>query len=216
VNTSGIVAWASPITGTYAVTAKATDITTGLNGSAVYTVTIAAPTPPTVTSANINGTAGSALSFSVSVSSPNPVSFALSSAPSGMSISTSGVVSWSSPIAGTYAVKVTATDTKTGLAGNGTYTITIAPAGPVIKTTPMVGVAGKPLSGTITISDATSTSVSITISGIPMGMTFSVSGSVITASWAKPVTGNYTLQIQARDANGKTASATLPVTVSAQ
>ena len=215
VNSTGVVSWPSPVAGSHTVTVKVTDATTGLSGSGVYPIVIAAPSPPTVTSASISGTVGVSLSFSVSVSAPDPVTFALSGAPAGMTIAASGVITWPTPVAGTVAVTIIASDTKTNLTGRGIYTVTITQAGPVIKTAPMTGVAGKPMTGTITFTDATSNSLAIGISGVPPGMLFSISGPVITASWAKPVTGNYTLQIRAQDANGKTANASVPVTVTA-
>jgi hypothetical protein len=215
VSTAGVVNWASPIVGSYNVTANATDTTTGLSGTGVYSIAIAAPLPPTVTPGSINGTAGSSLSFSVSVSAPNAVSFALTGAPAGMTIASSGVISWPTPIAGAYAVTVIATDTKTNLTGKGVYTVTIAVAGPVIKVSTMNGVAGKSMSGTISITDSTANGFGVTISGFPNGITFSASGAVITASWAKPVTGSYAMQIRVQDSNGKTASASVPITVTA-
>ena len=168
---------------------------------------------PVVSSASISGIVGSALSFTVSVTAAHPVTFALSNAPSGMAVNTSGVVSWPKPVAGSFAVTIVATDTKTNLTGKGVFTVTIAQAGPIIMTAPMSGVAGRPMSGTITITDATSSSLAIGISGVPIGMSFSNSGLTITASWAKPVTGSYVLQVLAQDANGKKASASFPVTV---
>jgi subtilase family serine protease len=215
ISTAGVVNWASPIVGTYSVTVKATDTTTGLSGTGVYSVTIAAPRPPIVAPGSINGTAGVTLSFGVSVSAPNAVSFGLSGAPAGMTIAASGVVGWPTPVTGTYAVTVIATDTKTNLTGRGVYTITIAVAGPVIRVSAMTGVAGKPISGTITITDATANGFAVTISGFPSGITFSPNGPVITATWAKPITGSYIMQIGVRDSNGKTASASVPITVTA-
>jgi subtilase family serine protease len=215
VSSAGVVSWAAPTVGTHDVTVKVTDTTTGLSGSGVYTIAIAAPTPPTIASGSISGTAGSSLSFSVAVSASNPVSFALSSAPVGMTVAASGIITWPVPVAGTYTVTITATDTKTTLTGRGVYTITIASPGPVIKTAAISGVAGKPLSGTITITDATSGSISVMISGVPVGMSFSSAGPVITANWAKPITGSYTMQIKAQDSNGRTASGSVVMTVTA-
>jgi hypothetical protein len=132
-----------------------------------------------------------------------------------VTIAASGVVSWPAPIAGTYAVTIIATDTKTNLAGKGVYTVTIAVAGPAIKVSPMNGVVGTPMSGSISITDSTANGFRVTISGFPNGITFSASGTVITASWAKPVTGSYTMQIGVLDSNGKSASASVPITVTA-
>ena len=215
VSSGGIVSWPSPVAGVYHVTVKVTDTTTGLSGSGAYTITITAPLPPIVSSGSVTGTAGLPLSFSVSVSAPNPVTFALSGAPSGMTVASSGVVSWLNPLAGKFAATIVATDTKTQLIGKSVYTITITQAGPVIQAAPMNGIAGKPMGGTITITDATSNSLAIGISGVPIGMTFSNSGSVIAASWSKPVVGSYTMALRVQDGNGKTASASVLVTVTA-
>lgn len=204
-------------------TPNATALLSTLSGLTVQTA-------PVVAAASISGKAGTALSFTVAVTASNAVTYTLSGAPSGMSISSAGVVSWATPVAGTYSVTVTAKDSKTGLSGQGVYTVTIAAAtstttttttttagsGPVIKATTMSGVAGRALSGTISITDATSKSISVSISGAPLGMSFQVSGMQIVANWASPQTGSYTLKVVATDGNGASASLSVPVTVNAR
>lgn len=220
---TGAVTWTSPVAGTYTVTVTARDTLTGLSGQAVYTVNIAAapaPSAPAVGSATISGKVGTALSFVVSTSAPNPVSYTLAGAPTGMVISTTGVVSWPTPVAGSYSVVVTAKDTQTGLVGKGTWTVQVsgatAVAGPTINAPAMTGVAGKALSGKVTFTAPGASSLQITVSGAPMGMGFSISGLTLTASWPKPVTGLYSLKVTVVDSSGKTASATVPVTITAQ
>lgn len=188
-------------------------------------------TAPVVTAAAISGKVGTALSFTASVTASNAVTYALTGAPSGMSISSAGVVSWAAPVAGTYSVTVTAKDSVNGLSGSGVYSVVIAAAssttttttttttisgGPVIKAAAITGVANRALSGTISISDATSKSVSVSISGAPLGMTFQVNGMQITATWATPKVGSYTLKVVATDGNGASAAASIPVTVTAR
>lgn len=216
ISTAGVVTWATPVAGSYAVTVTAKDSKTGLSGQGVYTVTVAAPQAPTVGTATVSGKPGVALSFSVAFTAPNPVTYTLSGAPAGMAINSAGVISWANPVLGTYAVTVTAKDTKTGLTGQGVYTVKIVTAGPVITAPAITGVAGKPLSGTISIADPGATSLSVSISGAPLGMFFSVSGMNFTAYWASPVTGSYTLSITVVDAAGLSAKATVPVTVNAK
>ncbi len=212
---TGVLGWTSPVLGTYTATVTARDSKTGLSGLGSVKLSIAAPSPPAVGSATVSGRVGSPLSFAVAVTATNPVSYALVAAPAGMTVSSAGVVSWPSPTAGSFAVKVTATDTRTGLAGQGTYTVTISPAGPVIKVTPITGVAGHAVSGTITVSDATSNKIGLSIAGVPMGMGFAISGTTITASWANPITGTYSLKITGTDGNGLVGTATLPITITA-
>ena len=216
ISSAGIVNWTTPVVGSYAVTVTAYDAKTGLSGKGLYSITIAAQQPPTVGSANVSGQPGVALTYTVAVSSVNPVTYALVGAPSGMSISTSGVISWPIPILGSYAVTVIVKDTKTGLSSQGIYTFKIAVAGPVITSSAMTGVVGKPVSGTISLADAGATSLSVTISGAPLGMTFSVSGMNVIAYWANPVLGSYSLKVSVTDSAKLSAQATVPISITAK
>ena len=221
INAAGLVTWAKPAVGNYSVTVTATDTQTGLSGHGVYTVTIVsqppvvAPSPPTVAGGSVTGRAGAALSFSAAASSADALTYVLSGAPGGMSINSSGVVSWSSPVAGKYAVTVTATDAKTGLSGHGVYTVTIAVAGPTITASSLVGTAGRKLTGSISFTDNTSNSLSITISGVPGGMSFTPASNsaALNVTWTSPVTGSYTLVVSARDGSGLTGTLKVPVVI---
>ncbi len=223
IGSSGIVSWAVPVAGTYKVTASAKDSKTGLSGSAVYTVVITAPVAPVVASANISGVAGAALTYAVTVTDANPVAFTLTNAPSGMSIGSSGVVSWAKPVAGKYTVTVTAKDSKTGLTGKGTLSISISAAGatgssgtsgPQISVTSFNGMVDMPVAGFIMISDSSASSIDVNISNAPLGMMFVPSGSAIAVLWPAPAAGNYTMTITATDSNGRTAQVTVQITIS--
>jgi len=216
ISSNGVIGWASPVAGTYTLTVTARDSVTGLSGFATLTFKITPPAPPVVTSQTVSGIAGRALSFSVPVSAANAVTYSLSGAPAGMAISSTGVLSWTSPLAGKYAVTVTAKDSRTGLTGSAVCNLTIAAPGPVIAAAAMTGVAGKSLSGAIAISDATSNSLSVTISGVPAGMKFVVSGLTFQVTWLSPVTGSYALNVRVVDGNGAAASAVIPVTITAR
>lgn len=215
INTAGVLSWPNPVAGTYAVTANARDTKTGLSGSGVLSISVTAPQPPVVQSASITGRTGVALSYAVAVKSANPLTYMLSGAPAGVQINGSGVIGWPAPVPGTYPLTVIATDTRTGLSGRGTVTVNIVVSGPVISASAMSGVAGKPLTATIGLADATSSSLSVAISGIPAGMALSLRGTAISVSWPSPVTGKYTLSVVARDSNGQVASAGVPVTITA-
>jgi hypothetical protein len=105
-------------------------------------------------------------------------------------------------------------DTKTGLSGQGVLTVKIATAGPVITAAAMTGVADKAMRGSISITDSGAIAwLSVSLSGAPLGMTFSVSGTTITANWTKPVMGSYSLKVSAQDSAGLSAQVTIPVTV---
>ena len=213
ISSAGLVSWAAPLAGKYAVTVTAKDSKTGLSGKGIYTVAIAAPLPPVITAASVTGKPGVALSFASTVVAPNPVTYTLSGAPAGMAISAAGVVSWAKPVLGTYSVTIIAKDSKTGLSGRAVTTVKIAAAGPTITAAAMKGVAGKAMSGSIVLTAPGATSLRISIDGAPLGMQFSMSGLTITAYWPQPVAGSYTLKVVALDNNGLTAQLNVPVTV---
>lgn len=213
---TGAVSWATPVAGSYAVTVNAKDNVTGLIGKGVVTVVIAAAQAPVVASTTVNGRPGVALSFAASVTAPNPVSWSLSGAPAGMSIGSTGVISWASPVVGSYAVTVIARDSKTGLTGRGVVTVNIASTVPSITAAAINGVAGKAVSGSIVIGAPAGRSLSVSISGVPMGMSFSVSGLTLTANWPKPVAGSYSLKVVAVDSTGQSATANVPVIIAAK
>lgn len=217
-STSGVLTWASPVLGTYTITVTAKDSKTGLTGSAKVGLTVAAAAAPVVTSASATGTAGTPFSATVKVKADNAVTWSMTGAPTGMTISTAGVLAWSAPVAGTYTVTVTAKDSKTGLSGSGKISITIAAAsaGPAITWSGMTGVAGQAFNGKLTITAPNATYLSISISGMPWGMMPSLSGSVVTLYWASPVAGTYNLAVSATDQSGRTSTATVPVVINAK
>ena len=101
------------------------------------------------------------------------------------------------------------------------YSVVIASAvqaGPAITFTPLTGVANSPLSGKITVTDdAKTVAVTVTITGAPLGMMFSTQvgpAMILNVTWAKPVAGNYTLNVIAVDNLGRTATVQIPITVS--
>lgn len=167
---------------------------------------------PSITPTDIHGQAGVALSFSVSVSAANALSYSLGGAPSGMAVSSAGVVSWAKPVTGSYSVTVTATDTRTGQTAQGVYAITIVtPEPPSVTAATASAVAGKAFSQAM--SYTAPNAVTWTLTKPPSGMVISKAGVV---SWPKPVKGSYSVTVTAKDSKtGKTGSAVLSLTVNA-
>lgn len=217
ISTAGLISWPTPAAGTYKVTVKATDTITKLAGSAVATIVVAKPVAPVVSAASVTGQAGTALSYQVSAQSTNPAQFALTGTkPSGLSISSTGLISWAKPVVGTYKLTVKATDSKTSLSGSAVITLQISaapPVGPVVKTSPLNGTAGKKLTGVVGFSDPGAAWFSVTIKGAPAGMTFAQSGSNINLTWENPVRGTYTLVFTCTDNLGRTGQGTMVITI---
>lgn len=216
--TGDLVSWALPVAGKYNVKATAKDNVTGLSGTGVYTVTIeAVPVAPVVTSNSVTGKEGTAFRVSIAVKSTNGAKLVVEGVPDGMLVNSNGVATWAKPVPGTYTLVVTATDNKNGLSGQGTIKITIArlPLAPVLASTPLSGVAGRALSGTITVTDdIDSRSLSVTITGLPYGMTITPDGKSFRVNWANPVKGSYKLAVSARNSFGLT-KLSVPVIITA-
>ncbi|MBN3781027.1 peptidase S53 [Burkholderia sp. Ac-20345] len=215
INSSGQVTWPQPVSGSYAVTATATATMSGLSGSAMANVTISAVHAPIIEAATIAGRAGMPLAYQVDAIAANSLSFSINSAPSGMAISSSGLISWTSPIAGTYSFGVTATDTKTGQTGTAVLQLRISAAasGPVIDASTINGAAGRPVAGIVGISDSEGRNVNVSIKGAPAGMMFFASGQGILLVWPRAIAGTYTLTVTAVDSSGLSSQASVVVTI---
>jgi hypothetical protein len=213
VNAARVVSWASPLAGTYEVTVIATDATTQLQGEGLYTVTIAPALAPKVTSESVKFASGAPISFKVTTSDTNPLTFSLTGEPAGMTISSTGDITWKTTRVGTFVVKVIAHDAKTGLSGTGVATVLITQSGPVIALTPLKGIAGEALTESIAFTDSTATVLSISVKDAPFGMSFAVSGKTLVAKWASPKMGSYSLKVTAVDSKKLNATAIIPVTI---
>lgn len=218
--TTGIVSWSNPVAGTYSVTVRATDTVTNLFGETNVSITIAAAAAPVIRNATVQGNVGTSLNYRVPVASRNPVTFALSGTiPSGLTISSSGVLSWTPQATGSYPVTVTVTDTKTSATASAVITLQISPAltynGPLITATAINGTAGSPLAALINITDTDPgvRYVSVSIKGAPAGMSFGGSGQGILVRWQRPVAGTYTLVVTATDNLNHSSQASVTVTI---
>ena len=122
----GYVNWSSPVAGTYAFTVTATT-STGQSASARYTLTVVKVNhAPTLASGTLTLWANSALRLALAGVDidGDKLTYAMTGAPSGMVLSSAGVLSWARPVNGSYALKVTVTDSQ-GLA-SAVATISVA------------------------------------------------------------------------------------------
>jgi hypothetical protein len=153
---------------------------------------------PVVSDVSLDGIAGSSLAFSLSLSAPNPVTWTLSDAPSGMQIDNSGLVKWPEPIAGKYTAFAVATDNVTGLIGKGKVSLNISPANNAVQMEPIniAGQEGKLLIFKVRAQPAYSLSFALD-KNAPAGLSLIAhSGTMI---WQKPVAGTYDFKIIATD-----------------
>lgn len=118
ISATGTLSWAKPVEGSYAVAVQAKDSKTGVVGTGIVNVTVGGTTGPAVFSTVLTGTAGKPFTGTVFITDASAglsgVSFGATH-PSikfttdlGMAKTT---LTWDAPVAGTYAVAVSATDT---------------------------------------------------------------------------------------------------------
>jgi Putative Ig domain/NHL repeat len=221
VNGTTIVVTGTPTsTGTYTVNLTVAD-TTGAAASGTYTIIINAvptlgsltPSQWTVNQAGYTGAVpigGGTGPFTVSGAN---LPAGLTPALSGSTVTFTGTPT----TAGTYSsVQLTVQDT-TGASYTGTYSITINPLptlGTLSSTQWTVNQAG--YSGTIGITGGTPAIGNLTVTGLPAGLSASLSSSTITISGMPTATGSFTsVNVSVKDASGYNVSHTFTITINA-
>jgi subtilase family serine protease len=219
VDATGTLKWASPVTGSYSVVVKVTT-SVATSASATYTINVAAAATPAFTSSGkFSGTAGAAFSGTLSASNPNngTLSFSVSGAPAGLTASTSGALSWASPVAGSYTFTASVKDSY-GYTSSQTQSLTIAaPAvvvtnhAPTLTAATWTGHAGTMFSTMLVGHDVDGGALTYTATGVPSGMSLMPSGFTY---WSKPVKGTYAVTVTVHDNKGATGSAVFTLIVS--
>ena len=217
VNASGVLTWAAPVAGSYAFTATATTAA-GKSASASYSLKVIAATAPVFAgSGKFSASAGTAFAGTLSASNPNgaTLSYSLAGAPSGLTASATGALGWAAPVAGTYSFTAKVTDSY-GYSSTQTETLTVAPAkvvaaGPKLASATYAVKTGAMFSTTLKATDASSTSLTYSVSGAPAALHVMSGGYTY---WVGAVKGTYTFTVTVRDPQGATGSATITLVVS--
>ena len=219
VDAAGTVKWAAPLAGSYSFTATARTAA-GKSDSGAYTLkVIAATTPVFSSSGKFTGTAGTAFSGTLSASNPNggTLSYSLSGAPSGLTASAGGALSWASPVAGSYTFTATVKDSY-GYSATQTETLTVGSAAtagttdhaPTLAAATLSETAGKTFSAQMSGKDVDGGVLTYTKSGGPSGLTLTSSGVLY---WVTPVKGTYAVTVTVHDNKGATGSAVITLKV---
>lgn len=215
--TTGALTGTPTTAGTYTFTIVGTNTAQNCSGSRTYTVTVSCPTITVSPNTLPNAPIGQAYSQTVTqTGGTGTITWSVSSGtlPTGVTLnSTSGVISGTPTVAGSYTFTITATDAF-GCTGIHNYTIVVAC--PTISLNPGTlppGNVGFAYNQTITVTGSTNSFTFAVSSGtLPPGVTLNTTSGVLsgTASTA----GTYTFTITATDTYGCTTSTTYTVTIS--
>ncbi|MGH9760137.1 MAG: putative Ig domain-containing protein, partial [Blastocatellia bacterium] len=212
--TTGILSGTPTQSGTFTVSVDAKDASIGCEIKTNYTLVIACQTITVTVPTIAAGTAGVAytpVTFTQSGGIGTSTFSETGTLPTGMSLSTSGVLSGTPTKTGTFNFSVIATDSN-GCTGSNTATITInCPTIVVTAPTISAGTAGvvyTPVTfteaagvGTITFTEA---------GALPTGMTLSTGG---VFSGTPTQTGTFPFTVTATDSNGCTGTTSASITI---
>jgi hypothetical protein len=215
-STAGVLGGTPTQTGSFPIVVKVTD-SNGCTGTSSYTLVISCSTVTVTNPAVATGTAGTSFSQTFTAAGTNgTVTFTLASGslPTGLSLSSSGVLSGTPTQTGTFPITVTATDSPNGCSGTGaTYTLVIACQTLTISpTTVPSGTAGTTYTPVPFASPNAIGTVNWTLQGgsLPTGMSFSTAGVL---SGLPTQTGTFPITVQATDANGCTGTQSLSLVI---
>jgi hypothetical protein len=217
---TGVLSGTPTVNGSFPITVKATD-TNGCFGTSSYTLTINCQTITVTNPGVTTGTVDAAFSQTFTQAGAHGT-FTVTTAstlPTGLSLSTAGVLSGTPTDKGSFPIVVTVTDSN-GCTGTGsTYTLvigcqTITVTNPATTT----GTAGVAFSQTFTQSGAHATATFTTASTLPTGFTLSTAGLL---SGTTTQHGSFPIVVTVTDSNsctGTSATYTLviacnPITV---
>jgi len=194
-------------------TPNATQLVALLSGTSVPLATTSAA--PTVPGGSFTGKVGTALSQSLNVTAPSgtTISYALTGAPSGLTVDATGTLKWATPVAGSYSFSAKAS-TAAGASASATYSLkVIAATAPTFSSTgKFAGTAGTAFAATLSATNPNASTLAYSVSGAPAGLAVSSAGSL---SWAAPVAGSYTFVATVTDSYGYSSTQTETLTVTA-
>ncbi|WP_298272838.1 putative Ig domain-containing protein, partial [Geobacter sp.] len=214
----GVITWTPDATqvGVNHVVVQATD-SGYLYVTQAFDITVSSGvtnSPPTITSAPVaSATDNVAYSYTVVATDPNndSLTYSLAGAPAGMTIS-GNVISWPSPVAGSYSLTVTVNDGKGGtVSQNWLLTVTHVNRPPVINTTALpAGTDAASYSSQVDATDPDKDALSYSLLYQPVGLTISSTGLL---SWASPVAGTYTFNVTVTDSNQASTTKSFTFTI---
>ena len=209
-STGGTISGTPTVNGTFPYTVTVTD-KDGNSGTVNCSVTVAPP--PTATCVTINAVQGVAITPVTMVGSGGtggPYTFSATGLPTGLTMSTSGTISGTPTVNGTFPYTVTVTD-KDGHSGTVNCSVTVAPPPVTANCVVIVAVQGVAITPVTMIgSGGTGGPYTFSASGLPTGLTMSTSGTI---SGTPTVNGTFPYTVTVTDKDGNSGTVNCSVTV---
>ena len=197
-------------------TALASGVTNNFTNMSIIWTPAVVTVPPTITSAAppSGGTQGSPYNFTVTATGTASITFSVTAGalPTGLTLSTGGVISGTPTAAGTFIGTITASN-GTAPAATQSFSITIAPA--IVFTSPVppaTGSVGTAYNHACTVTGTPPITFTVTSGALPTGLTLS-SGGVISGS--PTAAGSFTGVITASNGSAPAATQNFSIVITA-
>jgi hypothetical protein len=209
---SGALAGTATAPGTYSFGAQVVDSRNNSAGTATASCGIAVLAPPSancVSIAAVQGVAIAPATMTGSGGAGGPYTFTATGLPAGLTISSSGTISGTPSVSGTFSYTVTVKD-QAGNTGTVNCSVTVAPppTATCVSITAVQGVAIAPVA--MTGSGGSGGPYTFTATGLPAGLTISSSGTI---SGTPTVSGTFSYTVTVKDQAGNTGTVNCSVTV---
>ncbi len=208
-SSAGVISGTPAVAGSFPVTLKVTD---SAQATATQTFTITVTAALTITTATLPGgtvgTAYTATTLAATGGAP-PYSWSASGLPSGLSMSSAGVISGTPAVAGSFPVTLKVTDSAQATATQ-TFTITVTAALTITTATLPNGTVGTAYTATTLAATGGAPPYSWSASGLPSGLSMSSAGVI---SGTPAVAGSFPVTLKVTDSAQATATQTFTITV---
>ena len=200
-SSSGLLSGTPTTAGTYIVNIAITDTAAGA-ATTRLTVTVgssALQAPTMAPIASLTADAGTAFNHQIAAGDPQdqPLHFTLSGSPAGMSVSSSGLISWAKAVTGSYAIIATAINTSS-LSASRSFTLSVTNAAPLVANPgARSNTRGAVVSLQVAATDANADALNYSATGLPAGLSIDSSTGMIsgTVSAAALATNNATVTV---------------------